>query len=52
MENWDPQQSPWPQASVRARGSLGSRCSKLKTYELHLCMVEKGCKDLCPEASQ
>lgn len=52
MENWDPQQRPWPLASVRAKSSLGSLCSNLKTYKLHLCMVEKGCKDLCPEASQ
>lgn len=52
MENQDPQQSPWPPASVRAKSSLGSLSSKLKTRELHLCMVENGCKDLCPEASK
>lgn len=48
--SWDLQESSWPLTSVRGRGCLGNLRSKLKSYELH--MVEKGCKDLYPEALQ
>lgn len=41
MENWDLLQSLKPQHLLEP-GAL----------ELHLCAMEKGCKDLCPETSQ